>query len=69
MLMIRQAPASSASRPARTAVDRFVEADRRSQPTLQLCVIADIVVVQRLLDHHQLEGIELGEVRRAWSSV
>jgi hypothetical protein len=58
MLMMRQAPAAIASRAIRHRLDRLVEADRRLQPPLQRRVIGHIVVVERLLDHHQVEGVE-----------
>src|SRR5439155_17004376 len=36
-------------------LDRLVEADRRLHSALQRCVIADVGVVEWLLDHQQLE--------------
>ncbi len=39
-------------------VERLVEADRRPQPRLQAGVVADVVVVERLFDHHQIELVE-----------
>ena len=36
---------------------------------LQPRVIADVVVVERLLDHHQVEPVELGEPRRVLERV
>ena len=42
---------------------RFVEADRCPDPPLQRCVVPHVVVVQWLLDHHQIEAVEFGEER------
>ena len=69
MLMIWQAPIGN--RVARDAhgVDRFVEADRRRDRALQLHVIDHVVVVERLLDHHQIVGVEPREMRARRSSV
>ena len=61
MLMIRQAPSSIASAAAAHGVDGLVQADRRAKLPLQPRVVEDVVVVERLLDHHQLEPVELGE--------
>ena len=53
--------------------DAFVQADGRLQLRLQLGVIDDVVVRQRLLDHHQVELVELLQdgrrrpaCRRSW---
>ena len=62
MLMMRQAPAAIASRASVHGLDRLVEADRRLQPPLQRGVIDDVVVVERLLDHHQIVAIELRQM-------
>ena len=43
-------------------VDRLVEADGRADPPLQLDVVAHVVVIERLLDHHQVVTIELGQM-------
>src|SRR5262252_2634957 len=43
-------------------LDRFVETDRCPQPPLQRRVIRHIVVVERLLDHHQIVRVELHEM-------
>jgi hypothetical protein len=42
--------------------DRFVETDRRGKAALQLGVLHEIVEGERLLDHHETEGIELRQV-------
>ena len=44
------------------AADRFVEAHRSPQLPLQDGVVADVVPRERLLDHHQVEGVELLQV-------
>ena len=46
----------------RDGLDRFVEADGRLQLLLQPRVVGHVVVVERLLDHHQLVAVELAEV-------
>ena len=43
-------------------VQRFVEADGRTNRRLERGVIADVVVVERLLDHHEIVGVELRQV-------
>src|SRR5438093_1330433 len=43
-------------------LDRLVQADSRTQPPLERRVIRDVVVVEWLLDHHQIERIEPGKV-------
>ena len=43
------------------AGDRFIETDRRLQPALQFRMPHDIVVRERLLDHHEPEPIERDE--------
>ena len=43
-------------------LDRLVQADRRLQPPLQRRMIGHIVVVERLLDHHQAERVELRQM-------
>ena len=42
--------------------DRFVQANRGFEQGLQLGVVDDVVVRQRLLDHHQVEFVQLSEV-------
>ena len=44
--------------------DALIEADRRLQLRLQRGVVDDVVVRQRLLDHHQVEIVELLQSRR-----
>src|ERR1035441_9158721 len=44
------------------ADDRFVEADRGAQFLLQARVVVDVVVPQRLLNHQQVELVELAQV-------
>ena len=44
------------------AADGFVEADRGLQPLLQAGVEVEVVAPQGLLDHQQLEGLELLQV-------
>ena len=67
-LDVDDAAGAGGDRLARDAdgLDRLVEADRRLQPPLQRRVVDDVVVVERLLDHHQVEAIELrrGDRRR-----
>src|SRR3989454_2070029 len=46
------------------AFDRLVETNRRLQPPLQRRMIRHIVVLERLLDHHEVERIEPGEMVR-----
>src|SRR5580658_2947364 len=41
------------------ADDRFIEANRGAQFFLQAGVVVDVVVPQRLLDHQQVELIEV----------
>ena len=43
-------------------VYRLIEADGRLQSALQPRVIVDILIVERLLNHHQLERIQTGEM-------
>ena len=43
--------------------DAFVETDRRFELGLQLGVIDDLVVRQRLLDHHQIEFVQAFQTR------
>ena len=50
-------------------LDRLVEADGRLQPPLQRRVVGDVVVVERLLDHHEIECVEPREVRRVRDGV
>jgi hypothetical protein len=40
------------------AADAFVETDRRFEFRLQLCVIDNFVMRQRLLDHHEVELVK-----------
>ena len=47
----------------------FVQADGRLQLRLQLGVIDDVVVAERLLDHHQVELVELFQPRRIGQRV
>ena len=49
--------------------DAFIETDRRLQLCLQLRMIDDVVVLERLLDHHQMKIVELLQPRRIRSSV
>ena len=42
--------------------DRFVQADRRLQPLLQHGVVVEVVGPQRLLDHQQVESVEVHQV-------
>ena len=44
------------------ARDRFVQAHRGGQPALQGGVAHEVVAAQGLLDHHQPEAVERGEV-------
>ena len=53
--------------------NRFVEADRRRQPVLELRVPAQVVLRERLLEHQQPVGVEIGKMvglgrtcRRCW---
>ena len=62
MLMIRHALERHRVLSGAERVDRLVQADGRRQPALQRRVVAEVVVVQRLLDHHQVEAIERGQV-------
>ena len=39
--------------------DAFIETDRRVELRLQLGVIDDVVMRERLLDHHQIEFVKL----------
>ena len=48
---------------------RLVQADGRVQLGLQHRVIDDVVVGQRLLDHHQVKLVELLEARRVGQRV
>ena len=73
MLMMRQAPISTAPGRIAGVVDGFVQADRGPQLLLQAGVVVDVVVPQRLLDHQQIELVELAQVfefdpacRRSW---
>ena len=49
-------------------VDAFIEANRRFDLALQLGVGKDVVPAKRLLDHHEVEGIELLEKRRVFEA-
>jgi rhodanese-related sulfurtransferase len=49
--------------------DRFIETDRRRNPVLQLRVPSEVVLPERLLDHHQPERIEVGEMRRVFQCL
>ncbi len=40
------------------AENRFVETDRRADPGLQLRMIDDVVISQRLLDQHEIEFVQ-----------
>ena len=51
------------------AVDRFVETDRRADLLLQRRVIDDVVVRERLLDHHRSRFVDLLEQRRVLERV
>ena len=64
-LDVHVAAALQARSPARLAAgrDAFVEADRRADLRLQRRVIDQIVVRQRLLDHRQVELVDLAEQR------
>ena len=42
--------------------DRFVEADGRLEPVLQLRVAAEVVLRERLLDHQQAVGVQVRQV-------
>src|SRR5437763_9900325 len=48
---------------------RLIQANRGLQFALQPCVIIDVVVPQRLLDHQQLEAIEFSQVLKLVESV
>src|SRR5215468_7419329 len=43
-------------------VNRFIQADRRLQLLLQLRVEVEVVMPQRLLDHQEVETVELAQV-------
>ena len=63
MLMIRQASAAIASRAMRTV---WIDSSRQIGVLIRLLqrrVVHHIVVVERLLDHHQVEGVEPREMR------
>jgi hypothetical protein len=45
--------------------DALVEADGSRQSPAQLGVIQEVVVLERLLDHQEREGVELFQVRRS----
>src|SRR6185312_13869594 len=47
----------------------FIETNRRSQPGLQLGMIDDFIVRQRLFNHHELKFIELFQTIRVLQSV
>ena len=62
MLMIRHAPSAIASSAART---EWIDSSRQIgvvSRALQRRVVADVVVLERLLDHHQAESIERRQV-------
>ena len=62
MLMIRHAASAIASSAART---EWIDSSRQIGVAIRRCsvrVIADVVVLERLLDHHQVEAVERGEV-------
>src|SRR5262249_11599676 len=44
------------------AANRFIQADRRLQFLLQLRVIVEVVMPQRLLNHKKVEAVELTQV-------
>src|ERR1035441_1529432 len=46
------------------ATDAFVQADGSIETSLQFRVIDDLVVSQRLLDHHEVELVEMLQPRR-----
>ncbi len=50
-------------------VNAFVEADRRFELALQRGVGVDVVVAERLLDHDQVEGVELLQQRRVFQAI
>ena len=62
MLMMRHAPVSTAKAALAHADDGFIKADRGAQFFLQARVIVDVVVPQWLLDHEQIELVELAQV-------
>ena len=62
MLMIRPAPSVIMSSARSTLSDRLVETERRRQATLQLGMPQEIVAAQRLLDHDEIERVELLQV-------
>ena len=49
--------------------DAFVQADVRLEPSLQLGVVDDVVVAERLLDHHQVVVVELAKMFRIGQRV
>jgi len=50
-------------------VERFIQADGGLNPLLEARVVADVVIVEGLLDHHQVEAVQSGEVIRVRQSV
>ena len=69
MLTMRHAPAAMASRATRGESIELIETDGRLQPALELRVVANIVVIERLLDHHQVERVERCQVADVWHRV
>ena len=58
MLMMRQAPVSSAWMASRALVIDSSRQTGVAMLALQRGMVGDVVVVERLLDHHQVERVE-----------
>ncbi len=59
---MRHAPISSAKSALRAVANRFVETNCGLDRLLQARMQIDFIVPKRLLDHEQLEGVELAQV-------
>ena len=69
MLMIRHARMLNCLFRVVRRSDALIETDGRLQLALQLGVIDDVVVAQRLLDHHQIEFVQSLQMRRVRQRV
>ena len=59
MLIMRAGPQADGLFGLMRGADAFIQANRRLQLRLQNGVIDDVVVRERLLNHHQIEIVQL----------
>ncbi len=69
ILMILQAVDFNGGARVFNIVNAFIEANRRFDLALKLGVGKDVVPAKRLLDHDEVEGVELLQERRVFEAI